>query len=336
MSSSTLTVGIVGLPNVGKSTLFNALTKSQVNVANYPFATIDPNMGVVAVPDERLQKIGDLVRVEKRIPSIVEFYDIAGLVKGASRGEGLGNQFLSHIREVSAIVHVVRCFSESSVIHIDGDLDPLRDIDTVMEELFLKDKEITSKKFKKAESDARSGRKEDKKEKEKIEKIISFMDGSYNDFLKKFSNDEDLKDQDFLVTKPQIFFFNGQPEDVSSDLKEKAKEMGSDFIISNLVKVGDLNELIRKTYETLSLITFFTFNNNEVRAWPVRSGEVVKRAVGLIHSDFEEKFIRAEVINWEGLVEAGSWARAKGKGVLRTEGKQYVIQNGDVVLVRHG
>lgn len=331
-----LTIGIVGLPNVGKSTLFNTLTKNRVNVANYPFATIDPNVGVVAVPDERLQKVGDLIKVERRIPTVVEFYDIAGLVKGASKGEGLGNQFLSHIREVSAIVHVVRCFPESDIVHVEGGVDPLRDIETIMEELFLKDKEIVLKRFQKAESDARSGRSEDKKVKEALERTMFAMEDSYESFIKRFPDPETIDDLDLLITKPQLFLLNGKPEDVDEKLKGRIKEIGYDLMTSNLAESDDLGELINKAYEILDLITFFTFNEEEIRAWPVEKGTNVRKAVGLIHSDFEEKFIRAEVINWEELIRAGGRTGAKGKGTIRTEGKDYVVRDGDVVLVKHG
>jgi len=326
-----LSIGIVGLPNVGKSTLFKILTKQEVNIANYPFATIDPNVGVVAVPDERLRKLAGLSRSKKTIPAVVEFYDIAGLVKGANKGEGLGNQFLNHIKEVSAIVQIIRCFKQSDIVHVEGEINPVRDLEIIKTELALKDLETVEKRLEKAESDARSGKKEAvvfrdgiKVIKEKIEK-----DGT-------LKNDVFAKELNLLTAKPQLFLLNGKPEDASDELKEKIKEVGADYLIADLAEIQEIPELTRKAYEILNLISFFTTGEDETRAWTIKKGAKAPEAAGTIHSDFEEKFIRAEVIFWEKLMAAGGWAKAKEKGWLRVEGKDYIAQDGDVMVIRHG
>ncbi|OHA63362.1 MAG: hypothetical protein A2842_01380 [Candidatus Wildermuthbacteria bacterium RIFCSPHIGHO2_01_FULL_48_25] len=306
----SLSVGIVGLPNVGKSTLFQALTKKEVNIANYPFATIDPNVGVVEVPDERLQKLAKLTNSAKVIPTIVEFVDIAGLVKGANKGEGLGNKFLANIREVAAIVHVVRCFENKDIVHVEQSVDPLRDIDTIQTELQLKDLETTEK-------------------------------GSA------------VPENQQLNKKPVVYLLNCNPSDVSQELLDKIKGLGGAVVMANLQDeldmqslleeernefgfVSRLPELITKAYEVLNLITFFTTGPDESRAWTIQKGWTAPKAAGVIHSDFEEKFIRAETIQWEKLLEAGGWSEAAAKGWIRTEGKEYVVQDGDVIEVMHG
>lgn len=326
-----LSIGIVGLPNVGKSTLFKILTKQQVNIANYPFATIDPNVGVVPVPDERLRKLAELSRSKKTIPAVVEFYDIAGLVRGANKGEGLGNQFLNHIKEVSAIVQIIRVFRQSDIVHVEGEVNPVRDLEITKTELALKDLETVEKRLEKAESDARSGKKEAvifrdgiKAIKEKIEK-----DGT-------LKNDALAKELNLLTAKPQLFLLNGKPEDVSDELKEKIKEADADYLIADLAEIQEIPELIRKAYKILNLISFFTTGEDETRAWTIKKGAKAPEAAGAIHSDFEIKFIRAEVIFWEKLTAAGGWAKAKEKGWLRVEGKDYIAQDGDVMVIRHG
>lgn len=305
-----LSLGIVGLPNVGKSTLFQALTKKEVEVANYPFATIDPNVGVVQVPDERLEKLTALFSSKKTIPTVVEFVDIAGLVKGANKGEGLGNQFLARIREVDAVCQVVRCFASADIIHVEKTIDPLRDIDTITTELELKDLETTEK-------------------------------GS------------EITESQMLSKKPVLFLFNCNPEDVSNELLEYIKKTSSQYVALNIKDelemqqlteqerkdfgfVSHLPDLIKKSYELLDLITFFTTGEDETRAWTVKRGALAPEAGGVIHSDFQEKFIRAQVISTDKLLEAGGYAEAAAKGWLRTEGKEYVVQDGDVIEIKHG
>jgi len=282
-----LSVGIVGLPNVGKSTLFKLLTKQEVNIANYPFCTIDPNIGVVSVPDERLDKLAAMSVSEKKIPAVVEFYDIAGLVKGANKGEGLGNQFLAHIREVSIIVEVLRAFQSEEIIHVEHGVDPLRDLEIIDTELKLKDL--------------------DSKEKENL-----------------------------LATKKKIYLVNGEETDISEALKKRIAQEGSSYIVANLATNPDLPSLILRTYDVLNLISFFTTGEKETRAWTVVRGSKAPQAAGVIHTDFEKKFIRAEVINWQKLLEAGDWQRARAKGWIRLEGKDYVVADGDVMVIRHG
>lgn len=308
---SKLSIGIVGLPNVGKSTLFQALTKKEVEVANYPFTTIDPNVGVVQVPDKRLEKLAKLLHSAKTIPTVVEFVDIAGLVRGANKGEGLGNQFLARIREVDAICHVVRCFESADIVHVENIADPLRDIDTINTELELKDIETDEK-------------------------------GS------------SIPEPQLLSKKPVIYLLNCNPDDVSEELLEQVKKSGAPYVITNLKDelemhqlseeekrefgfVSKLPELIKKSYELLDLITFFTVvREKEVRAWAVKKGTKAPQAGGVIHSDFQDKFIKAMVIPWDKLLEAGGYAVAVSKGWLRTEGKEYVVQDGDVIEIKHG
>ena len=285
-------IGIVGLPNVGKSTLFQALTKKQVDTSNYPFATIDPNIGVVEVPDERLNKLAEPSHSKKTIPTIVEFVDIAGLVKGAAEGEGLGNKFLTHIREVDAICHVVRAFENESIIHVSGHPNPLNDYEIIRTELELKDldsKETINLLAKKPE-------------------LIIFNTSGKNVELPSIQN--------------SISIDIGQEYEITNMTKEEQKELG--------IK-SELNELIKAAYKLLNLITFFTTGEDESRAWTIPSGSTAKRAGRAIHSDFEEKFIRADIIFWEKLLEVGSWVKAKEKGLVRTEGKEYIVKDGDVI-----
>lgn len=282
-----LSIGIVGLPNVGKSTLFKLLTRQEVNIANYPFCTIDPNVGVVTVPDARLFLLAAMSQSKKIIPAVVEFYDIAGLVKGAAQGKGLGNQFLAHIREVNIIVHVVRVFKNDGITHVENTVDPIRDIDIIAAELELKDVES--------------------KEKENL-----------------------------LAVKKRIYVLNGTADEVSQSLKEKIEKEGAAYMIVDLSASPDLSALIREAYHTLNLISFFTTGEDETRAWTIRAGLKVPQAAGVIHTDFEQKFIRAEVIAADTLLEAAGWAQAKQKGWIRLEGKEYVVRDGDVMVIRHG
>lgn len=355
-----LSIGIVGLPNVGKSLLFKTLTNQEINVANYPFATIDPNVGVVAVPDERLDKLTKLSKSKKTIPAVVEFYDIAGLVRGAYKGEGLGNQFLSHIRDVAAIVEVVRCFESSEIIHVEEKVNPIRDLETINAELIFKDLDSVEKRLSKLEGEARSGDKQKAKDFEILKKIQEELNkgnllfnllkhGSTrigtqintdkNQSISEFDPrvSELVKEMNLLAVKPQIYLLNGASEDVSDELKSRIKSLGADYLIINLAEADgeSINKLIQKAYEILDLISFLTTGEDETRAWTIKRGAKASEAAGEIHTDFENKFIRAETVNWQKLIEAGSWVAAKQKGWLRIEGKDYIVQDGDVLEIRH-
>jgi len=332
-----LSIGIVGLPNVGKSTLFKALTKNEVHIANYPFATIDPNVGVVSVPDERVDKLASISRSKKIVPAVVEFYDIAGLVKGANKGEGLGNQFLSHIKDVEAIVQVVRCFQKSDIIHVEEKVDPSRDIETINTELILKDLETVERRLEKLDGEARTGDKQKIKDKEIVEGIKNKLDKGelLTGLSEEIKSTPVVKEMNLLTAKKQIYLLNGNEEDVSDELKNKIKALGADFLVADLSLENSINELIKKAYEILGLISFFTIGEDETRAWTIKKGSKAPQAAGTIHTDFENKFIRAETINWQKLLEAGGWNEAKQKGWVRTEGKDYEVQDGDVIVVRH-
>lgn len=285
-----LSIGIIGLPNVGKSTLFKLLTKQEVKIANYPFVTIDPNIGIVAAPDERLEKIAAVMGSRDIFPAVFEFYDIAGLVKGAHQGAGLGNKFLAHIREVDAILHLIRVFKDEEIIYYESEPDSLRDFETVLEELRLKDSES----------------------KEQI---------------------------NLLSKKPQVIVLNGDLTETPKELLNKIREKNFPHLTVNLkngLSRGDLQNLFKAFFMLLDLIVFYTANQNEARSWFIKKGTKASEAAGVIHTDFEKKFIKAEVINWSRLLEAHSWQQAKLKGWLRLEGKEYVVQDGDVIEVRHG
>ena len=359
-----LSIGIVGLPNVGKSTLFKALTKNDILIANYPFATIDPNVGIVQVPDERLDKLAEMSKSKKKIPAIVEFYDIAGLVKGANKGEGLGNQFLNHIKETNAVVEVLRCFPSSEIIHVENSVDPLRDLEIINTELALKDLETLEKNFKKIEGEARSagsgqartGNKEAQKDLEAFQQAKAALEKGEllssrirtPDIHLGYRESKKLQELNLLTAKPQIYLLNGDPADMPPALIEKIKSLGADYIIADLAEENaDLRGLIKKAYQILNLISFFTTGEDETRAWTIEKGTKAPQAAGVIHTDFEKKFIRAEVINWQKLLEicspstgSGSspncWGLAKQKGAIRLEGKDYVVQDGDVLEIRHG
>ena len=333
-----LSIGIVGLPNVGKSTLFKILTKNEVNIANYPFCTIDPNVGVVMVPDERLDKLAALSKSVKKIPAVVEFYDIASLVRGANRGEGLGNQFLSHIREVNAIGEVLRCFKGGEIIHVENSIDPVRDMEIINAELALKDLETIEKVLKKVEGEAKTGKKEAQKDLEILTAAQKALQNGellnqpqHSNVLKNIR----MKELNLLTGKRQIYLLNGKPEDVSHELRHKIGELGADFVIADLSNLSELPEFITHAYKILNLISFFTTGEDETRAWTIEKGTLAPQASGVIHTDFEKKFIRAEVINWQKLLEVGGWTQAKAKGLIWAEGKEYVIQDGDVMVVRH-
>ena len=360
-------LGIVGLPNVGKSTLFNSLTKAGAESANYPFCTIDPNVGVVAVPDERLKLLGDLYHSKKVTPAVIEFVDIAGLVKGASKGEGLGNQFLSNIREVDAIVHVVRCFEDSNVVHVDGSVNPLRDIETINLELIFSDLEILERRIAKVAKGARMD-KEQAKELAMLERVKERLeDGKLAIGFETEDEDEEeyFKNLNLLTAKPVIYAANVGEEDLANDgadnagvqaVREYAKETGSEVFaicaqieeeISELddeerqmflddlgLKESGLEKLIRASYHLLGLMSFLTSGEDETRAWTIKQGTKTPQAAGKIHTDFERGFIKAEVVNYKDLLENGSLAAAREKGLVRMEGKEYVVQDGDVILFR--
>ena len=360
-------LGIVGLPNVGKSTLFNSLTKAGAESANYPFCTIDPNVGIVAVPDERLKLLGDMYHSKKVTPAVIEFVDIAGLVKGASKGEGLGNQFLSNIREVGAIVHVVRCFEDPNVIHVDRSIDPLRDIETINLELIFSDIEILERRIAKTGKQARMD-KSLAKEAALLEALKAHLEEgklarSYE------TEDEDelalLASYNLLTYKPVIFAANVAEEDLANDgadnkgvaqVREFAKETGSEVFvicaqieeeISELdddekamfledlgLRESGLEKLIKASYHLLGLHSFLTAGEDETRAWTIKVGTKAPQAAGKIHSDFERGFIKAEVVNYKDLLEMGSLAAAREKGLVGMEGKDYVVKDGDVILFR--
>ena len=361
-------LGIVGLPNVGKSTLFNSLTKAGAESANYPFCTIDPNVGVVTVPDERLNVLGEMYHTKKIIPAAIEFVDIAGLVKGASKGEGLGNQFLANIREVDAIVHVVRCFEDSNIVHVDGSIDPLRDIETINLELIFSDLEILERRISKAVRAARND-KTIAKELALMERIKAHLEDGK--MAKSFDdiNDEDeqqwLESYNLLTYKPVIFAANVAEDDLADDgtsnagvqaVREYAKredcevfvvcaeieqeiaELDDDeksmFLEELGLKESGLEKLIKASYSLLGLISYLTAGEPEVRAWTIKKGTKAPQAAGKIHSDFERGFIRAEIVSYDDMMACGTYNAAKEKGLVRLEGKEYVVQDGDIILFR--
>lgn len=334
-----LSIGIVGLPNVGKSTLFKALTNQNITIANYPFATIDPNVGIVSVPDERLQKLSALSKSKKTIPAVIEFYDIAGLVRGANEGEGLGNQFLSHIRETNIVVQVVRCFGGTEIIHVEQDgVNPVRDIEIINTELILKDLALVEKMHDKAVREAKIG---DKKKIEEAEVIKQVHDALSNNKLvcslgEEVLNYPAVREMNLLTAKKQIFLLNGKESDVPQEVFDVIAAQGAGYVIMDLSGAVNLDPLIKKAYETLGLISFFTTGEDETRAWTTVRGAKAPQAAGAIHTDFERLFIRAEVVSSEKLLELGGWTQAKQKGQLRVEGKDYVVQDGDVMVIRHG
>ncbi len=358
-------IGIVGLPNVGKSTMFNAITKAGAECANYPFCTIEPNVGIVPVPDERLDSLAKLYNPEKVTHAIVKFVDIAGLVKGASKGEGLGNKFLSHIREVDAIVQVVRCFENSNIVHVDGSIDPVRDIETINLELIFSDIEAVEKRLEKAVKLARA----DKKQQVQVDALSKIKEALENGKLAStvnLSDDEkaSISDLFLLTSKPMMYVGNISEEQIKnidtdpyfSKLKEYANAQGSEAIplcvkieeeLATLeddektemlemlgIDESGLNKLIKASYKLLGLISFLTAGEPEVRAWTITNGTKAPAAAGKIHSDIERGFIKAEVISYDELIECGSIVKAKEKGIVRFEGKDYVMKDGDVVLFR--
>ena len=335
----SLKIGIVGLPNVGKSTLFKALTREKVNIANFPFATIDPNVGIVNVPDNRLVLLAEMSKSKKIVPAAIEFVDIAGLVKGAHEGAGLGNQFLARIREVDVIVEVVRDFENPDIIHVEESINPSRDIETIQLELIMADLQTLNKHFSKIERDIRSGQKKAQEEKMILEKVKNTLEAGDLATKANLSNLETelIKDLHLLTLKPFLFVYNVSGNaDIKNRLalnlrfEAEIAEMNEDEA-KEFESESYLPELIKKAYGLLNLITFFTTGEDETRGWTIMSGSAAPRAGAAIHTDFEQKFIKAEVINWQKLLECGSWADARQKGLLRTEGKDYIVDNGDVI-----
>lgn len=333
----SLSIGIVGLPNVGKSTLFKVLTKKQVDIANYPFCTIDPNVGVVQVPDERLQKLAEFSRSKKVVPAAVEFVDIAGLVKGAAEGEGLGNKFLSHIREVDAICEVVRAFKNDNIIHVHNKIDPENDIGVIEAELILADLETATKRLGTLEKEVRSLDKEAIKKQEIVKNIKAGLEAG-KPARGIVSPDEFIlvKDLQLLTFKPILYVYNtsgntdvpGLALDIKTeeDLMDITEEEKKELEVES-----NIDKLIVEAYKLLGLMTFFTTGEDESRAWTVKIGSTAPEAGAAIHTDFKEKFIRAEVINWQELLSAGSYAVAREKGLIRTEGKGYIVKDGDTI-----
>ena len=358
-------LGVVGLPNVGKSTLFNAITQAGAEIANYPFCTIEPNVGVVAVPDERLDKLAALYNSKKITPTYLRFVDIAGLVKGASRGEGLGNKFLSHIREVDAIVHVVRCFVDSNVTHVSDTIDPVADMQTINLELILADIETVTARLNKAVSMQKTGDKKYKIEAELLQRILKHLESEQPVRTMEFDEEErEAVDEMFLLTsKPVIYAANiseddlGKPDNplvklveqkaaeenaetlvicakVEEELSRLDEEEKAMFLESYGITESGLNRLVKKCYKLLHLVSYLTAGEKETRAWTITEGTKAPQAAGKIHSDFEKGFIRAEIVPYEVMLELGGYNQAKERGKVRSEGKDYVVKDGDVVLFR--
>lgn len=360
-------LGIVGLPNVGKSTLFNAITQAGAESANYPFCTIEPNVGTVAVPDERLDILAKMYEPDKITPAVIEFVDIAGLVKGASKGEGLGNKFLANIREVDAIIHVVRAFEDTNIVHVDGSVNPVRDIETINFELIFSDLEIIARRIDRVKKLMKSGEKKYQTELEFLERLQSALEGGASARSLEYTDDEEeiLKEMSLLTLKPVIYAANvaeddyAKPEEsnefvnkikeyakneksgvmvISARIEEEIAELDKEEKILFLNELGvnesGLDKLIKASYSLLGLISYLTAGKPEVRAWTIKKGTKAPQAAGKIHSDFERGFIRAEVVSFKDLTENKTMSAAKEKGLVRSEGKEYVVQDGDIILFR--
>jgi len=351
-----LSIGIVGLPNVGKSTLFQTITKKQVNIANYPFCTIDPSVGVVAVPDERVDKLAELTKSVQKIYTTIEFYDIAGLVKGANKGEGLGNKFFANIRETDAVVYVLRAFINKDIINVQQEINPIADKDILDTELILKDLETTDKILNGLEKSIRAKDKEAIKEADVLKKVKDFLEEGKILSEQEFMDEEkkSIHQYQFLTMKPRLYLLNGKDEEVPLEVIEEFKKNNWQFLIVDILaeleaigldkeeRIGfglpkemELNILINKAYEILGLVTFFTTGSDETRAWTIKSGQKAPQAGGVIHSDLESHFIKADVINWKDLIDVDGFVKAREKGLIRAEGKEYVVLDGDVIEIKH-
>ncbi|MBL7053502.1 MAG: redox-regulated ATPase YchF [Candidatus Portnoybacteria bacterium] len=351
----SLSIGIVGLPNVGKSTIFQVLTKKQIDRSNYPFCTIDPNVGVVIVPDERVDQLAQLTKSAKKIYTTIEFIDIAGLVKGAHKGEGLGNKFLANIREVDAVLYILRIFKNDKIVNTQKQINPLEDKEILDTEMALKDLDTLEKRIKSLEKETK-GNKDAIKELEIIKKSREILEKGkilYNNIPEE--DEEILKQYQLLTLKPRIYLLNGSENELTDQIRTEFEKNNWPYILIdvlnefeidelsleekndlNITQDSKINLLIKKAYQLLNLITFLTTGPDETRAWTVKRGSLAPQASGVIHTDFEKNFIKADTINWQDLIKIGGIVQAREKGLIRTEGKKYVVQDGDVIEVKHG